>query len=104
MGAEVPEKKHTVRFEPDGVSIDAYQEGENLLRLAIVAGVHVNASCGGAGTCGKCKVKILEGAYESDHTPKLSDEQWEEGYRLACRTRVHGNLVVEVPIESRHEK
>lgn len=89
---------------PDGVSVDVFAEAENLLRVALVAGVHVNASCGGSGTCGKCKVKILEGEYEADRSAKISDEQWEEGYRLACRTRIKGDLVVEVPIESRHEK
>ncbi|PLX44462.1 MAG: ferredoxin [Deltaproteobacteria bacterium] len=100
----MPEKKCTVKFLPDDVSIDVFAQDENLLRLAIVSGVHVNASCGGAGTCGKCKVKILEGEYDSEPSAKISDEQWEEGYRLACRTKVKGDLVVEIPIESRHEK
>ncbi|TLN26605.1 DUF4445 domain-containing protein, partial [bacterium] len=96
--------KHTVRFEPDGVSVDVFADGENLLRVALVAGVHVNASCGGSGTCGKCKVKILEGEHEADRSSKISDEQWQEGFRLACRAKILGDLVVEVPIESRHEK
>lgn len=100
----MPEKKYTVVFEPDDVSIEVLKEGENLLRLAIVAGVHVNASCGGAGTCGKCKVRILEGEVDSEKSAKLTDEQWADGYRLACRTKVLGDLRVEIPIESRHEK
>lgn len=100
----MPQKKHRVLFEPDKVELDVFNEGENLLRVAIVAGVHVNASCGGAGTCGKCKVLIREGEAESERSQKLTDEQWDEGYRLACRTKVTDDLVVEVPIESRHEK
>ena len=100
----MPQKKHKVVFEPDGVELDVFNEGENLLRVAIVAGVHINASCGGAGTCGKCKVKLLGGNAESEPSQKLTDEQWEEGYRLACRTKVTDDLKVEVPIESRHEK
>ena len=39
------------------------------------AGIHINASCGGRGTCGKCKVKILKGSVDSPKHPKLS--QWE---------------------------
>lgn len=100
----MPETKHKVVFEPDGVEIDVYNEGENLLRVAIVAGVHINASCGGAGTCGKCKVRVLEGEADSERSPKLTDAQWEDGDRLACRTRVTDDLKVEIPVESRHAK
>jgi uncharacterized 2Fe-2S/4Fe-4S cluster protein (DUF4445 family) len=100
----LPEKRYTVRFEPDAVSIDVYREAENLLRVAMVAGVHVNASCGGSGTCGKCKVKILEGEHRAQTSAKLSDEEWEHGFRLACQTEILGDLVVEVPVESRYEK
>ncbi|GAB4266038.1 ASKHA domain-containing protein [Deferrisoma sp.] len=100
----MPERRYTVRFEPDGVSIDVYREAENLLRVAMVAGVHVNASCGGAGTCGKCKVRILEGEYRSKPSSKLSQDEWAKGYRLACQTEILGDLVVEVPVESRYEK
>lgn len=103
-GAALPEKRYTVRFEPDAVSIDVYREAENLLRVAMVAGVHVNASCGGAGTCGKCKVKILEGEHRSEPSSKLSEAEWAQGYRLACQTEILGDLVVEVPVESRYEK
>ncbi len=100
----MPHKRYTVRFEPDGVSIDVYREAENLLRVAMVAGVHINASCGGAGTCGKCKVRILEGDYHSKPSSKLTGEEWDRGYRLACQTEILGDLVVEVPVESRYEK
>ncbi|MBI5446886.1 MAG: DUF4445 domain-containing protein [Deltaproteobacteria bacterium] len=70
----------------------------------MVAGVHVNASCGGSGTCGKCKVKIREGEQRSQPSSKLSQAEWDQGYRLACQTEVLGDLVVEVPVESRYEK
>ncbi len=100
----MPEKRYTVRFEPDGVSVDVYREAENLLRVAMVAGVHINASCGGAGTCGKCKVKILQGDYRAKPSSKLTHDEWDKGYRLACQTEILGDLVVEVPVESRYEK
>ncbi|MHB8762790.1 MAG: ASKHA domain-containing protein [Deferrisomatales bacterium] len=100
----MPHKRYSVRFEPDGVSVDVYREAENLLRVAMVAGVHVNASCGGAGTCGKCKVKIRQGEHRAQSSAKLSQGEWDQGYRLACQTEILGDLVVEVPVESRYEK
>jgi len=100
----LPEKRYTVRFEPDDVSIDVYREAENLLRVAMVAGVHINASCGGAGTCGKCKVKIRSGEFRTQPSAKLSAAEVEQGHLLACQTEILGDLVVEVPVESRYEK
>ncbi|MBI5585079.1 MAG: 2Fe-2S iron-sulfur cluster binding domain-containing protein, partial [Deltaproteobacteria bacterium] len=41
----------TVVFNPDKVEVKV-PEGENLLRAAMQAGVHINASCGGEGVCG----------------------------------------------------
>ncbi|MBL7207514.1 MAG: 2Fe-2S iron-sulfur cluster binding domain-containing protein, partial [Desulfobacterales bacterium] len=46
---------HTVLFLPHNKSI-IVRDGENLIRAAMEAGVHINASCGGEGVCGKCRV------------------------------------------------
>ncbi|MBW1646109.1 MAG: DUF4445 domain-containing protein, partial [Deltaproteobacteria bacterium] len=97
----MPVPVHQVLFLPDQITVDVYRHGENLLRVAMAAGVHINASCGGNGTCGKCKVIIEKGQVESEKTPKISDEQWEHGYRLACRTKVVDDLTVTIPPESR---
>ncbi|MCK4378472.1 MAG: 2Fe-2S iron-sulfur cluster binding domain-containing protein, partial [Deltaproteobacteria bacterium] len=97
----MPEPIHQVTFQPDNITVDVYRHGENLLRVAMAAGVHINASCGGNGTCGKCKVIIDKGKVESEHSEKLSDEQWQQGYRLACRTKVIDNLTITIPPESR---
>jgi len=100
----VPKKFCKVKFFPNEVEIDIYRKGENLLRAAMVAGVHINASCGGNGSCGKCKVKILNGDYIGGLSPKLSADDIKEGYRLACQTRIMGDLEVEIPIESQVDK
>jgi len=97
----MPEPIHQVTFQPDNITVDVYRHGENLLRVAMAAGVHINASCGGNGTCGKCKVIIDQGKVESEHSEKLSDEQWQQGYRLACRTQVIDDLTITIPPESR---
>jgi len=48
-------KKVKVHFEPDNADI-IVEQGANLLEAAIDAGVHISASCGGAGVCGTCKI------------------------------------------------
>ena len=95
--------KHTVTFYPTNrkVSVD---EGENLLQTAMEAGIHINASCGGNGTCGKCKVKLVGGTADSPKHPKLTKWEVEEGVRLACLTTVWDDLDVEVPLESQVDK
>ncbi len=97
----MPKPVHQVTFQPNNLTIDVYKEGENLLRVAIAAGVHINASCGGNGACGKCRVIIEQGRVEAEPTAKLSEEEWEKGYRLACTCRVVDDLVVTIPPESR---
>jgi len=89
-------KTATVLFSPAQVEVDV-PKGENLLRAAIEAGVHISASCGGAGACGKCKVKVLKGEYETEETEKLSAADREAGYILACRTTILSDLEVDVP-------
>ncbi len=76
------------------------REGENLIRAAMDAGVHVNASCGGEGVCGKCRVIIEDGTVEGGISEKLSKEDVEKGYRLACQSVITGDVTIRVPIES----
>ena len=90
---------HTVRFVPHNKEISV-PDGETLIRAALEAGVHVNASCGGEGVCGKCRVIIENGTVDGGISEKLTKADIENGYRLACRARVTGDLVVRVPVES----
>ncbi len=89
-----------VLFYPDNRSIEV-QKGENLLRAAMLAGVHVNASCGGARTCGKCRVVIDKGEVSAAPSAKIAPQEAARGYVLACSTSVEGDVVVRVPVESR---
>ena len=100
MAKNSTNKKRGVHFNPDNVDI-IVEEGANLLETAIAAGVHINASCGGAGVCGTCKVLIKKGEIESTRTEKLSDKEYEQGLRQACQSRVISDLVVYIPVESR---
>jgi uncharacterized 2Fe-2S/4Fe-4S cluster protein (DUF4445 family) len=90
---------HKILFLPYNVSIMS-EDGDTLIRAALEAGVHVNASCGGEGVCGKCRVIIEAGTVEGGVSEKLSREDLDQGYRLACQSRVKSDLVVRIPIES----
>jgi uncharacterized 2Fe-2S/4Fe-4S cluster protein (DUF4445 family) len=91
--------KCTIAFRPSGRKVEVERE-ENILEAAIGAGVHINASCGGSGACGKCKVKIVQGKTRSPQNPKLSKREFDKGYSLACNTSCLSDLEVEVPLES----
>ena len=103
MTKDSPNKKLKVHFEPDNVDI-IVEPGANLLQAAIDASVHINASCGGTGVCGTCKVLIEKGQVESTKTEKLSEEEYKQGTRQACQSSVITDLAVYVPVESRLEK
>jgi len=91
--------KHRVRFLPYDVQIEV-EDGDSLIRAAMEAGVHVNASCGGEGVCGKCRVIIESGTVEGGISEKLSQDDLDKGYRLACQAAVKGDLEVRIPVES----
>jgi len=75
-------------------------DGESLIRAAMEAGVHVNASCGGEGVCGKCRVIIEAGEVDGGESERLSREDLDTGYRLACQAVVRSDLTVRIPVES----
>jgi uncharacterized 2Fe-2S/4Fe-4S cluster protein (DUF4445 family) len=93
-----------VTFQPSGRSVYVLP-GTVLLEAAGRAGVILQTPCGGKGSCGKCRVRLVDAP--SDPTPAsvgdLSERQIAEGYRLACCTPVDAPLVVEVPPESTFE-
>ncbi|MCX5891252.1 MAG: ASKHA domain-containing protein [Deltaproteobacteria bacterium] len=88
-----------VVFKPYDITVEV-PEGENLLRVALQAGVHINASCGGEGVCGKCRILLESGELDSLRTGLLGDDDWNLGYRQACQSRVLSDVVVRIPPES----
>ena len=78
--------------------------GETIIRAALKAGVHINASCGGEGVCGKCRVVVEKGSVTEGVSERIAKEDVEKGYRLACHARVHEDVTVRVPVESSVDK
>lgn len=97
------EKKFTVTFQPDNQSVSVLG-GSTLLDAARTAGVHLNASCNGKGSCGKCKLVVVEGEVEHPATPLLTDEEKKNNYVLACQAKIGSDMTVRIPEETLERK
>jgi Na+-transporting NADH:ubiquinone oxidoreductase subunit F len=75
--------------------------GKNLLSVMVGEKLFIPSACGGRGTCGLCKLKVLEGAGPLLPTeePYLEKDERESNVRLACQVKVRDNLKVEIPKE-----
>lgn len=108
-------EEHLVIFQPSGSS-GRVADGTTIVDASRKLGVELESVCGGQATCGKCKVRIEEGSFERfgidssmDHLSpieELEEDFFEkhnelQGYRLSCATRIHGDVLIYVPEESR---
>ena len=71
--------------------------GDNLLEVARRANVAIDAPCSGNGSCGKCRVKLVEGELTTIPSRHITDEEYNEGWRLSCNSKVAGDCVIFVP-------
>ena len=71
--------------------------GDNLLELARRANVAIDAPCSGNGSCGKCRVKLLEGEVDTIPSRHISEAEYQEGWRLSCNCKVVSDCTVLVP-------
>lgn len=93
---------HHIDFEPVGRRGDCAADA-SLLDAAQQLGVALISLCGGAGTCGRCKVQVLSGEVSpptASEREMLSAKELEQGYRLACQTQALSDVKVHVPPES----
>jgi uncharacterized 2Fe-2S/4Fe-4S cluster protein (DUF4445 family) len=94
-----------VVFEPYGKRVVA-QRGSTILDAAQAAGLDLRSTCGGRGECGKCRVIIEKGSIKPSqfHDERfLSSQERLQGYHIACKTKILGPLLVDVPLETRLE-
>lgn len=89
-------KKCTVRFEPSGLVITV-PVGTVLLEAAHKAGIYLNSICGGDGYCGKCKVTVDEGQFQSRPTTLLTPDEIRQNVVLACQTKILSDMRLTVP-------
>ena len=88
-----------VTFQIEGASPVQIEcnAGDNLLELARRANVAIDAPCSGNGSCGKCRVKLVEGELETIKSRHITDEEYEAGWRLSCNSKVLSDCTVFVP-------
>ncbi len=88
-----------VTFQIEGASPVTIEcnAGDNLLELARRANVAIDAPCSGNGSCGKCRVKLLEGQLDTIKSRHITDEEYEAGWRLSCNSKVLSDCTVFVP-------
>ena len=75
--------------------------GKPLLSTLQEQKIFIPSACGGRGTCGVCKLKVLEGggAVLPTETPFLGKEELETNVRLSCQVKVRNDLVIRIPEE-----
>jgi uncharacterized 2Fe-2S/4Fe-4S cluster protein (DUF4445 family) len=87
-----------LRFEPSGRQVRV-PPGVMLFDAASWNGIAIDSTCGGHGTCKKCKVLVLDGnaPVTSLDTRAFVPDELRAGWRLACRVEVVSDLKVDVP-------
>ncbi|MCK4325417.1 2Fe-2S iron-sulfur cluster binding domain-containing protein, partial [bacterium] len=91
-----------VTFKPENRTVYVLP-GTPVLEAAARAGITVETPCGGQGSCGKCRVEVLQGAAEPTAEEKrlISAEELKKGIRLACQSQISKSITIHIPLESR---
>lgn len=79
--------------------------GTSLFECIARAGILIRTPCGGAGTCGKCRIQVVAGELvpSSECRKMFSEKEIAEGFRLACRCRIESEIAIEIPAETLFE-
>ena len=95
--------EYTVRLDdaPEGVRVPS---GTLLSEAARLANVEINQPCGGQGRCGRCALQVISGAVRRRSTLRLSADDIEKGFALACQTVVEGDIHITVPPQEKIER
>lgn len=96
-----PEADGTCRVElqPSGRRVEI-APGATIMDAARLAGIGLTSVCGGQGTCGRCRVVVssgLTGAPVDADRRAFTRLELDAGHRLACRTKVSGDVTVSLP-------
>ena len=75
--------------------------GGKLLQVLADSELFIPSACGGGGTCGQCRVRVLSGggAILPTETSSINKRDAAEHYRLACQVAVKQDMAVQVPDE-----
>lgn len=91
--------EHKIWFEPLGLRVTSVEEA-TIFEAARDAGIALNSICGGRGTCGQCRIRVLKGEVSplsAREKANLKDDDVANGVRLACQARPLSDLKLYVP-------
>jgi len=89
-----------VRFMPSEESREV-RDGSSIAAAARRSGIRIEQSCDGEGTCGECRVRILDGSANLSPVSQLErmlmdEKEFSRDERAACLTRIRGDVILEV--------
>jgi len=95
---DVGPSRITLSFTPSAKSVRV-PSGVSIFDAASWNGIAIDSTCGGHGTCKKCKVRVVDGhvAVQKLDWRALTQEQIEDGWRLACLATCTRDLRIDVP-------
>lgn len=94
--AQADIKKCVIRFEPSGLKTQV-PAGTILLDAARKVGIYLSSICGGDGYCGKCKVIVDQGQFQTRPTTLLTPDETRQNIVLACQTKMLSDMTVTIP-------
>ena len=91
----------TIEINEDPSKAIKLPAGGKLLGALASEGIFLSSACGGGGSCGQCKVKVLHGGGDILPTElsHISKKEAKEGWRLSCQVNVKTDMEVEVEPE-----
>jgi uncharacterized 2Fe-2S/4Fe-4S cluster protein (DUF4445 family) len=97
-GAADQPARVVLRFEPSGTAVRV-PHGVTVFDAASWNGIAIDSTCGGHGTCKKCRVRIVVGhvPVSSHDVHAFREDELANGWRLACRAEAEEHLIVDVP-------
>jgi uncharacterized 2Fe-2S/4Fe-4S cluster protein (DUF4445 family) len=78
--------------------------GATLTEAAAQAGIPINHPCGEQGRCGRCVVKISEGSVRRRSSLRLTSDDIQQGYALACQSVVESDVTISIPPQEKIER
>jgi uncharacterized 2Fe-2S/4Fe-4S cluster protein (DUF4445 family) len=112
------DNKVKIIFQPSGRRGEV-SKGISVIEASRLLGADIEALCGEKKVCGKCKIRIEEGSFETygvesqpshvspwqeEEDKFINSEERQTGYRLGCVSKVLKDLLIFVPEESRAGK
>lgn len=74
-------------------------QGASIMSTLTQNGIYLPSACGGKGSCGQCRLQVIEGGGEilDSERPHFSRKEIKNNWRLGCQCKVKGDLKIKIP-------